>query len=480
MHRFARIALLASLFALVLPLSALAADRMPVGFQDDPTFRWNGDIETELDKAQAANASIIRATADWRAIAAKRPAQPANSFDPAYNLNDLDDLVRNAQKRGMEVLITIWGTPKWANGGKSPNYLPKKLADLNKFAHALADRYSGRHAGYPYVGRFSVWNEPNLGLFLMPQFDKKGRVISPKLYAKLYKAAWAGIHAGNKTAQVAIGETSNLGRDHPKKGAPVSTAPGTFARLLAQTKGLKFDAYATHPYATRQNLPPTQKVRWPNVTLTQLPRFEKSIDQWFHRKNIPIWITEYGYETKPDKFGVTFKTQAKWMSSVMRTLRADDRVQLFVWFIFRDSKQSLWQSGLFTEAGAMKPSYRTFSALAATIDGLTQTVKAGRAPTVSLEVPKLAYSSEPGSIVGITYRVFDGRKLIAIGQPTAALRFDQTVRFVADFDPVAGRTYSIEMDANDINGNHVVRTYNLTAPGKVTAKKKAHKAPKKH
>ena len=31
-------------------------------------------------------------------------------------LNDLDELVRDTQKRGMEVLLLIWGTPKWANG----------------------------------------------------------------------------------------------------------------------------------------------------------------------------------------------------------------------------------------------------------------------------------------------------------------------------------------------------------------------------
>ena len=473
MHRIARIALLLSLAALVLPLTALAAKRMPVGFQDDPSFRWNGDTQTELDRVQAANASIIRATADWRAIAPKRPKNPTNSFDPAYKLNDLDDLVRNAQQRGIQVMITIWGTPKWANGNKSPNYLPRKLADLTKFSRALADRYSGRHAGYPYVGRFSVWNEPNLGIFLMPQFDKKDRIVSPKLYGRLYKAAYAGIHAGNRTAEIAIGETSNQGRDHPSKnGGPVSTAPATFARLLAQTKGLRFDAYATHPYPTRPNLPWSQKVRWPNVTITQLPRFEKSIDQWFHRKNIPVWITEYGHETKPaDRFGVTLATQASYMSKVMRRLRADERVQMFIWFIFRDSKQSLWQSGLFTQSGGMKPSYRTFSALAQAIDGQTQTVKAGVPPIVSLAVPRLAYSSPAGTSIGVTYQVFDGSRLISRGAPAGELRADGTVRFVADFEPQAGRTYTIEMDANDINGNHVVHTYDLVAPGKASARK---------
>ena len=46
------------------------------------------------------------------------------------------------------------------------------------------------------------------------------------------------------------------------------------------------------------NLKPTQKVRWPNVTLSSLPRFEKSLDKWFKRKNVRIWITEYGHEAQ--------------------------------------------------------------------------------------------------------------------------------------------------------------------------------------
>ena len=47
------------------------------------------------------------------------------------------------------------------------------------------------------------------------------------------------------------------------------------------------------------NQKPTQKVMWPNVALSSLPQFETSIDKWFGRKNIPVWITEYGNETKP-------------------------------------------------------------------------------------------------------------------------------------------------------------------------------------
>jgi hypothetical protein len=464
MRVLVRILVASSLVALAAPGVASAALRMPVGFQDDPTFRWNGRIAEELDAVQAAHASIIRTTANWSTIATRRPAKAANPFDPAYRLDDLDDLIRNAQRRGIEVMITIWGTPRWANGGKAPNVPPLRPADLTNFARALADRYSGRHPGYPYIGRYSVWNEPNLGIFLSQQFDSKGQIISPRVYAGLYRAGYRGIKTANKTALVAIGETSNQGRDRPLPGAPVSVAPATFARLLAQEKGLQFDAYATHPYATRPSLPPTQKVRWPNVTLTQLKRFERSLDTWFNRKNIPVWVTEYGYETKPaEPNGVTPAQQASYLSTVLRQLRADPRVQMFIWFVFRDSKGSLWQSGLFNQAGVAKPAYRTFSTLAETVAGDTKTIAPGVAPTITLPVPQLAFASPLGSMIGVTYRVYLGATLVAVGQPAGPLLLSQSVSFVANFQPAVGRTYRLEMEANDVSGNRQLTTYNLVA-----------------
>ena len=93
----------------------------------------------------------MRTLVDWSKTAPTRPANAANPFDPAYRFSDVDELVRNAQQRGLEVLITIWGTPKWANGGKTPNIVPTNVNDLKNFSRAVAARYSGRYAQYPWV-----------------------------------------------------------------------------------------------------------------------------------------------------------------------------------------------------------------------------------------------------------------------------------------------------------------------------------------
>ena len=208
---------------------------MPVGFHDDATFRWGVAATADLGRASAAHASVIRTIADWRMIAPTRPRRAADSFDPAYRFGNLDDFVRNAQRHGLQVMITVWGTPRWANGGNASNVAPTRPDDLADFGRAIADRYSGRYPGYPHVGRYSIWNEPNLEIFLAPQFDRNGAIASPRTYATLYRAAYAGIKAGNAAALVAIGETSNQGRDRPARGAAAdSVAPGTFTRLRSR------------------------------------------------------------------------------------------------------------------------------------------------------------------------------------------------------------------------------------------------------
>ena len=57
---------------------------------------------------------------------------------------------------------------------------------------------------------WAVWNEPNIQLFLTPQFVGK-KIVGPANYGKLLKAAYAGIKAGNPLAKVAAGETSARG-----------------------------------------------------------------------------------------------------------------------------------------------------------------------------------------------------------------------------------------------------------------------------
>jgi len=438
-----------------------AASQMPIGFYDDISFRWSPDRQANLDRAAAAGGSIIHTTASWPAIAPTKPADPSNGDDPAYHLNDIDELVANATTRGMRVMIDINGTPKWANGGAAPNRMPKNLADLTTFARMLATRYNG-HNGHGSVSLYSVWNEPNLGLFLMPQFSGK-TIVGPANYGKLFKAAYAGIKAGNPLAKVAIGETSARGRDKPLGGTSATVAPATFARLLAKTPGLRFDAWAHHPYPTSPNLPPLQKVRYPNVTLSTLPQFEQDLKKWYHR-TVPIWITEYGHETKPgEPHGVTNAVQASYAKQALQIAQKDPNVQMFIWFTFRDSSGNPWQSGLESPSGAPKPSYSAFGSLARSIDGQIQSIRAGASPAVKLYFPLLYLYQGPGGTIGMTYTVSNKNRVIATQQPVATFLGDESVTVPLAFKAVKGQVYTVHVVANEVNGHTEVETATLVA-----------------
>lgn len=453
-----RLALLALITLLIAPAAAVqAAPRMPIGFFDDPTFRWSPERAANLQSVAVSGASVIHTTATWANIAPTKPSNPANGDDPAYRLGDLDELVFRSGIYGLRVMIDISGTPKWANGGQAPNVMPKKLSDLTTFARMLATRYNG-HNGHGTVSLWAVWNEPNLQLFLKPQFAGK-KIVGPANYAKLYKAAYAGIKAGNSWAQVAIGETSARGRDKPLNGVSDSIAPGTFARYLAKVPGLKFDAWAHHPYPTAANLPPMQRVRYPNVTLSTLPQFEKDLKTFFHR-NVPVWITEYGHQTKPpNPQGVSYAKQKAYAQQALNIARKDPNVQMFIWFVFRDSAGNPWRSGLLAASGVQKPAYDAFGVLARLTDGTTVTTTAGTAPHVVMYMPYLGYYSDPGAPIGVTYTVVDNATSKAVGtaQPLTTLRPDDSITFVPNFSPVKGHTYTVSATANEPNGHTETR-----------------------
>lgn len=457
---------LAALAALAVAAPAAAADRLWIGMHDDPSFRWEPNRTDMLDRAADANVNMIRAIVTWKDVAPTRPAQAADPFSPTYRLDDLDEMIRNAQARGMEVLLSIWGTPRWANGGKGPAFLPKKLADLTNFSRAIAARYSGRYPGYPSVRFYSVWNESNLDLFLSPQFDSKGRSVGPRNYAKLYAAAYKGIKAGNRNAKVAIGETSSHGLDKAVKGKSGRHSPGKFAELVAKANPrLKFDAWGHHPYPTPVWMKPTQKVRWPNVTLTTLPQFERSLDKWFKRKNIPIWITEYGHETRPgEPKGVSEAQQAAYVKQVFGMVRKDPRVQMFVWFIFEDTRTSLWQSGLYRLNGVPKRARNVFEAAARPLDARHPVVrvKAGTTPVVSLSARSFGATNKAGATIGIRWTAESARQTAATGQFASVLRSDGWVDVRLDgLVPQKGRTYVVQITAEDYSKNEVARTVTI-------------------
>jgi hypothetical protein len=457
-----RFALLFFVVAFAVPAAtAKAVARMPVGFYDDPSFRWAEDPVVNLKAAESAHASIIHVLADWATIAPTKPASPLNGDDKAYNLSDLDALVESAQHFGFQVLLTISGTPKWANGDQTPNHAPTNLANLTSFAHMLASRYNGRHAGLGIVSRFSVWNEPNLQSFLTPQFEGS-TIVSPGIYAKLYMAAYKGIKAGNPNALVAAGETSNRGRNHHSASVEDSVAPATFAHLLSEAAPhIPFDAWATHPYPSVDRLGPNQKVAYPNVAFSTMTRFGKDLQTWFHRR-VPIWVTEYAEQTTPQHTGgVTYSQQASDVKKALADAQANPYVEMFIWFVFRDSTTQTWFSGLETAGGSKKAAFSAFAGMAKSIDGESQMVSPGKTFSVKVPLPVMSYYDAPGATVTMTYKVMAGRSIVYARQVKSRISSDGRATLPVGFKPIKGKSYTMAIYTGDKNGQVEQTTYAL-------------------
>ena len=443
--------------------AALAAERMWIGFHDDPSFRWVGDRASRIESSASQGASVMRLLVHWNQTAAQRPALASDPFDPAYRLDDLDDAIRTAQEQDMEVLLSIVGTPRWANGGRTPNVMPRRLADFTAFARAIASRYSGRYDGYPFVRFWSIWNEPNLQLFLTPQFDRRGRSIAPRNYARLYAAGYLGIKAGNRRALVAMGETSARGTDNAS-GVRPTHSPGRFLEVVARANPrLKFDAWAHHPYPFRPNLKPSQKVRWPNVTLGSLPELEKNLSRLFKRKSVPVWVTEYGHETRPqDAFGVPYSKQSAYLREAIAIARTYPFVTMFIWFVYQDDPGQPWDSGLYTQTGANKGSAPSrFSAAARPLDARNAVLSLRRgtaSPAVTLYTRRFCVVDRAGETIGVTWRARIAGRLVDVGQGAVPLQANCTINLrLAGFRVANKASYVVTFELNDINGEELTR-----------------------
>ena len=453
--------LLVALLAAVSAATAKAVVRMPIGFCDDPSFRWSPAASGNLAAAAGAHASVVRAVVDWATVAPTRPAHLLDGNDPAYHLSDIDALVTTAQRYDLRVMLTITGTPPWANGGKSQNYPPTNLNDLTQFAHMLAARYSGSRPGAGVVTLFSVWNEPNLAEYLVPQF-RGDKIVSPAEYVKLFMAAYTGIKAGDPNAVVAAGETSNRGRNKPTGHQSFdSVAPATFAQLVAKADPkLPFVAWATHPDPSMFASGPTQQVAFPNVDFSTMAEFGESLQKWFGRR-VPIWVTEYGEETKPQSaLGVSYAHQAVDAREALKLAEANPYVQMFVWWIFRDSNAQTWFSGLEQSSGKKKPAYAAFASTAAGMVGQSQTIAPGHPFNVTLAVPFIAWHDPAGSALGTTYVMKEGStSTVVVGQPRVTLARDDMVTFQVRFKPVKNQSYALTVTIEDKHGqseSHVI------------------------
>ena len=353
---------------------AQAKSRMLVGLLDEPNALY-GDPDKTYPILKELRVQVVRVKLYWGAttfaVAKWRPVDATDPYDPAYDWTLYDRAARYAAAHEIELVFTIWGTPRWANGGKPPRYAPKEFSDLQKFAYAAAQHFSGdvideNSQEVPAVKLWIAWSEPNQPFQLAPQYKNvrgKWRMQSAIDYAKICSAVYSGVHATLLSDEkVACGVTSPRGNDNPRGKRPVPT-PLSFMAALKRAGLRKFDAWAHNPYPGSARETPTTKPRARGaVTLGNLDVMVKQLDKLWGKKR--VWLTEYGYQTNPpDKlFGVSYKEQAQYLKQAIAIARKNPRVDMMLWFLLKDDTSlSGWQSGLMTAKGKKKPAFAAFA-----------------------------------------------------------------------------------------------------------------------
>lgn len=341
-------------------------DGLRVGIQDDRLAAPDVDPAPRLDLVDGLGAGLVRVDLRWDLVAAARPADPRDPGDPAYDWSHYDRVVDDATAAGVEIMFTIWGTPAWAAdpAGADPRFpawgaRPRDASDAGTFAEAAARRY-----GPEGVHMWEAWNEPNIPLFLRPQYVRSGRTwaaASPGTYAAMLTTMYRGIKRADPTATVAGGVTAPAGNREPSDVAS-RVPPQQFLRALNDLEP-PMDAYAHHPYPitpprTRNN------PRASYVDLYNLEVLKREMDLGYLAGR-PLWLTEFGVGTRAVSnypFFVSPQEQVEMLDDAFRRVRADDRVRVFVWYLLQDHLE--WSSGLLDETGAQKPAAAAFRAAA--------------------------------------------------------------------------------------------------------------------
>ena len=371
-------AALATLAAAASPASAARESTV----QDDHRLLdgTTAQRRSTLDEMGKLGADRVRLTVLWRRLAPSPDSRTRPSFDasdPAAYPSDAfapyDAVVRDAAARGLGVNLDVSGpAPLWATrrpprSDIAATYEPS-AEEFGRFVTALGRRYSGDVANVPRVSYWSLWNEPNQSGWLTPQW--RGRVErAPAIYRALAAAGWDALVAtGHRRDTVLVGDTAPKGLASPgdqalpdaagvrarallrrpqasapaRRGRPArATAPSaTRARSCARTRRCSPRA-ATRTTRTTCSRRRRSRPRDPDfVTIGSLDRLTRTLDRILRaygvRRRLPLYLTEFGYQTPPDPFGVPFGLQATWLNQSEYIAARNPRVRTLGQFLLYD------------------------------------------------------------------------------------------------------------------------------------------------
>lgn len=353
----------------LLPFTAIAAlcvtgsaQGLTLALQDDRLQNCPIDqIDERIKVIADAGARFTRVDVDWRGVAPTRPVNGANHTDAAYEWERYDTIARELRKRGITAIFNVYHTPEWASPTRRINAIPR-AGDYADFVKALVHRYSGTQ-GLPRIAMFEAWNEPNIRWFLTPQWIKRSGKWYPaatNAYIKMLVALDEARDMHSPSAKIlgvsGAGTTRTI---YPTPEWPEGRTVGIkeFIAAIGRAKA-PMDYVSQHIYPTGDPYSSRAFLSFGGLT-----RYAKEADKI--RKNIPIWVTEFGYTTTPTEVRPTHVPEAQQaanMGPALEVMSRNPRIQGAVWFQTQDNGS--WTSGLTRMDGTKKPSWAEFQRLA--------------------------------------------------------------------------------------------------------------------
>ena len=399
------------LVAMAVPAVARASSSQISIMMDDDLLLYRTDAirDNALRQMKNLGADAVRVTVLWSVVAEnansgshkkrfKRLGAQNPAAYPKANWDRYDRLDRACKTLALTCYFDVTGPgPSWTHkkppsqySGDAKQWMPNPRL-FYKFVQAVGARYNGRysdendnHVTLPRVSFWSLWNEPNQGGWLRPQF-LNGKPVSPSLYRALYLFGHrALVSTGHGNDVILAGETSPLAGT--STGTRSAMGPRQFINELLCGPGSTglgcsdFDkngpilatAWAHHPYT--KNGPPNQAPADPqSITLANIDDLGTLLDSLAAtghiRTAMPIMSTEFGWETNPpDPFATTsLDNQANYIEQAELQTYLDPRIIGNTQFLLRDVKpnkkkspgsKAYWgtyQSGLETAGGGPKP-----------------------------------------------------------------------------------------------------------------------------
>ena len=181
-----RVATLVALAALAFPAGAFASPSIAYGIQDDAWLAHGpGALPDRVASLDRLGVEVVRFTIYWNETEAARGR---------YDWRTTDTVLAALRARGIRPLLTLSGTPAWANGGARRNVPPRSGADFGALR-----RRRGRALS---VGARLVDLE-------RAEPDAVPAAASPRVYVtRLLNPAYVAIHARIPGARVGAGETA--------------------------------------------------------------------------------------------------------------------------------------------------------------------------------------------------------------------------------------------------------------------------------